>query len=174
MNLPISWVAAAGPAKQLFNQTSRLAADSASQLFGTLLQVGPSTTPNGQSAAGSTTSKTSPSNGSSWNQRQESIRDRLSHLLNQARASFGFPVGAASASDYALQVDASEFPKVIGPEPFRSDVEQRILSDEGLLRDLQSLFKDKAYQSPLGLLPSRNTTDASGDSLTIGFSRPAQ
>jgi hypothetical protein len=172
MNLPIAWVAAAGPATHLVKQTASLATDRASQLFGNLLQAAPSTPPNGPSVPDSAaqpipkTSKTEVS----WSDRLAAVRERLRSLLRNSSGHFGSEANRLIPDDYSVQVDESDLPRVLGPEPHRSNVEQMLWTDTGLVRELRSVVSDQRKADPLAPLHSVSTQNKSP--VLLGFSSP--
>jgi hypothetical protein len=175
MNLPISWVAAAGPASQLIKQTANLAARSASSIFGDLLQAAPAQPHNGplEQTSTATSSQKSKNESLSWTDRLESIRSQLSKLVEQSRLKFGLPMTAASAEGFSLVADSHSVSRVMGPEPIRTDLENSLADNPVLTQEIRSVARDKPWSNPAESL-NHQYTPRLPDSLRIWIGNPIQ
>lgn len=170
MNLPIFLGAIAVPAKQIVQQTG-LVASSTNLLFGNLLRTEPTMLVNGRSEGASPTTQKTKSNTSTskdWDSQFEAIRERLRSILDRSRIEFGLNSLQHAASEFSLSLGAESSPVVHGPEPMRTDVENVIRNDRGLVAELQNLISSRVQiqksHSPQGFATETNIP------WTIGFS----
>ncbi len=174
MTLPISWVVAGAiPAGQAAKQTVNLAATSASHFFGELFQTSPSSknpvsSDSGPSAPIQSSQNPKASNDpKSWADRVESLRNRLSDAVKQARLRYGLSPESGPADAVSISANGTDKPVLNGPEPVRSELEKHLHENPELVKEINELASHSKAASPLRLLPQQETSASTNEPWTL-------
>ena len=170
MNLPISWVVAGAiPATQAVKQVANLAATSASHFFGELLQANPLSKNTLQAANGrseqieSSRNPNATSESIGWSERVDSIRNTLSKFVSNARARYGLTQDTNTQEAVAISADEQGRPRISGPEPIRTELEQFLQSRPDLIQEFNELASQSSDSGPLRLLPGQELASKRND-----------
>lgn len=161
MSLPISWVVAGAiPASQAIKQTANFAATSASRFFGEFLQTNPvsqspSVVDNGHSEQIEPilNTKGSRNDGKSLGERIDSLRSYLSKFVNESRARYGLGPATGKPDSFSISSNGRETPKLNGPEPARSELENHLQENPAIINEINELALQSSSTAPLRLLP---------------------
>lgn len=168
MNLPLAW-ATALPASLVAKQSVEQTLSSASHFFGDVIR---------STLASSSLSKELPlsDNGLSgpptpasnrkasqsdqdWSSRFTALKKQLGKIVEDARVRWGLPATANKGQEVQFSIDRAGNINVAGPEPVRTEIHSRVLSNASLVEELQQVASARPDSLSQSSFPNSNPAD---------------